>query len=101
MKLSVTRKFPAEQYGNVDFHVSIEDVPNGILASKDGVSKLYTLLYLYIEEAHKRYIQLRMKYPASPEQISETLKLISEEQEKTFAEFIQTYKEVFENNNKE
>jgi energy-converting hydrogenase A subunit M len=101
MDISVTRKFPAEQYGNIDFHVSIKDIPIEILKSKDGVSTLYALLFLYVEEAHKRYIQLRMKYPATSEQISDTLKLISEEQEKTFAEFMQVYKDVFETNKKE
>jgi len=101
MDISVTRKFPAEQYGNIDFHVSIKDIPNEILKSKDGVSTLFALLFLYVEEAHKEYVQLRMKYPATSEQISDILKLISEEQEKTFAEFMQIYREVFENNKKE
>jgi hypothetical protein len=90
MDISVTRKFPAEQYGNIDFHVSVKDVPIEILKNKDGVPTVFALLLFAVERAHKEYILLRMKYPASPEQISETLKFILEEQEKTFLKITTT-----------
>jgi hypothetical protein len=86
--LHVKRIYSMGNYNNVELFDEITDIPQNVVLSPNATGLLYYLMILEQEKAHKRYLQLYKSYPASPEQIDETFKIIEEERTRTFQEFM-------------
>lgn len=87
--LHVKRLWSMGQYNNVELFDEILDVPEHVALNPKAVGLLYYLMILEQEKAHKKYLALVKKFPATMEQIDKTAEIIEEERSRTFTEFME------------
>lgn len=76
-------------YNNVELYDEIIEIPERVALNTKAIGLLYYLMILEQEKAHKKYLTLITKFPASMEQLDKTAELIEEERTRTFTEFME------------
>lgn len=86
--LRVERIFSLGDYNNIKFSDEVTDIPERLSLNPKGVGLLYYLMILEMEKAHKNYLALYKRFPATKEQMDKAAEIIEEERSRTFTEFL-------------